>query len=377
MQIKQPVTGLEIGAIIRTNKGGGSGFPAAGVLWSSGKRLTCEVGVKQKQTICSRISGTGSFTPEKRLTNAELNALLGTGDNWIESRTGILERRIASPEMAASDLAFVASRQALQAANIPPEAVDLIVVATVTPDTLMPSTACHLQGRLNCSRAAAFDVNAACSGFVYGLAVADNFIRAQAARTVLVVGVDVFSKIMNYKDRGTCILFGDGAGAAVLTATDGPQGLMATRLFSDGSRNTMITIPAGGSRMPATHATVEQSLHTMSMPQGKEVFRMAVSSMSSAITELLEAHSLTVSDINLVIPHQANIRIIWSMQERLALPPEKVFINVNQYGNTSAASVPLALDEALRDGKIKAGDYIVLATFGAGMTWGTALIRWG
>jgi len=331
----------------------------------------------QQQTTYSRISGTGSYAPENRLTNRDLEQMVDTSDAWIQSRTGIQERRIAQKEQAASDLAYEAAHKALVSAGMLPEDIDLIVVATVTPDTMMPSTACWLQAKLQCKRAIAFDVSAACSGFVYALAVADNFIRAKSAQSALVVGVDTFSKIMNYQDRNTCVLFGDGAGAVVLEATTGDNHILSTHLFSDGAYADMLEVPAGGSRMPATQETVDQRMHTMVMRNGQEVFKSAVRSMSEAVQHALEQNDLAIEDVDLLIPHQANIRIIEAVGQKLGLSSEKVFTNLDRYGNTSAASVPLALDEAVRAGKIKSGDVVVLAAFGAGFTWGSAIVRWG
>ncbi len=334
-----------------------------------------ETQVRPRTETLSVISGTGSYTPENRLTNLELNASLALAAEFIQTRTGILERRIAAPQQAASDLALIAAKNALTAAHIAADQIDLIVVATVTPDNAMPSVACRLQGMLGCQAVAAFDVNAACSGFVYALTIADNFIRAGSAQTALVVGVDIFSRIMNYRDPTTCILFGDGAGAVVLTAASS-GGILATQLHSDGSRAEMISIPAGGSRLPASHDTVAQGLHAMSMRNGGDVFRSAVAKMSECISSLLRENGLSVQDVDLLIPHQANIRIISAICERLGLAPERVFSNLERYGNTSAASVPLALDEAVKGGRICSGDNIVLAAFGAGLTWGSALLRW-
>lgn len=331
----------------------------------------------QRQMTYSRIAGTGSYAPENKLTNRDLEQMVDTSDVWIQSRTGIQERRIARKDQAASDLAAEAAQKALKAAGLLPDDIDLIVVATVTPDTMMPSTACWLQAKLQCKRAMAFDVSAACSGFVYALSVADNFIRAGSAQSALVVGVDTFSKIMNYQDRNTCVLFGDGAGAVVLEATTGDSHILSTHLFSDGAYADILEVPAGGSRMPATQETVDQRLHTMVMRNGQEVFKSAVRSMSEAIQHALEQNDLTVEDVDLLIPHQANIRIIEAVGQKLGLSSEKVFTNLHHYGNTSAASIPLALDEAVRADKIKSGDVVALAAFGAGFTWGSAIVRWG
>jgi 3-oxoacyl-[acyl-carrier-protein] synthase III len=330
-----------------------------------------------RETTYSRIAGVGSFVPEKRLANEHFESMLRMTDADIFSRTGISERRIADPGDAASDLASRASVEALHSAGVRPEEIDLIIVATVTPDTLMPSTACWLQASLGCGSAMAFDINAACSGFVYALSVADNMIRAGAARCALVVGVDVFSRIMDYQDRSTCILFGDGAGAVVLRATGGELRILSTHLFADGGSASRIEVPAGGSRIPASHQSIDQRLHSMVMRKGTEVFRSAVEKMSEAVLQALDHNGSTAEEIDLVIPHQANIRIIEAVADRLRMPREKFFTNLDRYGNTSAASVPLALDEAVAAGRVEQGDLIMLAAFGAGYTWGSALVRWG
>lgn len=330
----------------------------------------------ERQVAYGQITGTGSHVPEKRLTNEELGLRLATTPEWIYARTGISERRVVDPREAASDLAFRASLRALDDAGVSPGDVDLIVVATVTPDTLMPSTACRLQGMLGCRNAVAFDVNAACSGFIYALSIADNFIRAGSVRSVLVVGVDVFSRVLNYEDRSTCLLFGDGAGAVVLEATSGDCRILSTHLFADGRRASALEIPAGGSRLPACRDSVDRRLHTVQMPNGQEVFRAAVRRMSEAVLHALAQNDLRVEDLALLIPHQANIRIIEAVGQRLGIARNRVVTNLEFYGNTSAASVPHALDGACRAGRLKRGDLVMLVGFGAGFTWGSALVRW-
>jgi 3-oxoacyl-[acyl-carrier-protein] synthase III len=325
----------------------------------------------------SRVAGTGSYVPEITRRNGELASRIGESDTWIRSRTGISERRIAPPEQAASDLALEASRRALASAGVSADQLDLIVVATVTPDTPMPSTACRLQALLKCRGAAAFDVSAACSGFLYALAVADNFVRAGSAQCALVVGVDLFSRIVNDEDRSTCLLFGDGAGAVVLQATHGDSRILSTHLFADGAEAGALEIPAGGSRMPPSHASVDRKLHTIVMPDGQQIFRAAVQGMSEAARTALEANGLTSRDLTLIIPHQANLRIIEALGERLGLAKDRIYTNIDRYGNTSAASIPLALDEAARASRLKAGDLLMLTAFGSGFTWGSALVRWG
>ncbi|HTD53150.1 MAG TPA: beta-ketoacyl-ACP synthase III [Thermoanaerobaculia bacterium] len=330
-----------------------------------------------RQTAYGRIAGTGSYVPEGRLTNQDLQKLVETTPEWIQTRTGIGERRVVGEGQAASDLALPAARRALESARVGAEEIDLIVVATVTPDTWMPSTACWLQARLKCRRAIAFDVNAACSGFVYALSIADNFIRAGKVKSALVVGVDVFSKIVNYQDRGTCLLFGDGAGAVVLEATTGDSRVLSTHLYADGSGAKALEVPAGGSRLPACHETVERGLHTVTMPSGQEIFRSAVRGMTEAVQAALDENKVTVADLTLLIPHQANIRILEAVGERLGVDRSRLFTNLERYGNTSAASIPLALDEASRGGRLAPGDLVMLTAFGAGFTWGSALVRWG
>ena len=331
----------------------------------------------QPRMAYSRIAGLGSYAPELRLTNTQLNGMLGIGGDWIESRTGIRERRIAGSGQATSDLACEAGRHALHSSGLRPADIDLLVVATVTPDTPMPSAACRVQHMLECRRAVAFDVSAACSGFTYALSIADNFIRTKAARTALVFGADTFSRIMNYQDRSTCILFGDGAGALVLEPARGTDGIISTQIFSDGSGAPMLEIPAGGSRLPASRQSVDAHLHSMVMSNGQDVFRIAVTSLCSAVTRILDENNLDAGDIGLLVPHQANARILEAVRDRLGLSPRKIFTNVERFGNTSAASIPLALDEAVKGGWVKPGDWVVLASFGAGFTWGSALIRWG
>lgn len=324
----------------------------------------------------SRIVGTGSWVPDRVLTNAELEGMVSTSDEWIVTRTGISERRIASDDQATSDLAEVASRRALEAAAVDPHDLDLILVNTVTPDMFFPSTACVLQERLGASRAAAFDLLAACAGFVYGLSVADAYLRAGVMRNILVIGADIMSKVVDWSDRGTCVLFGDGAGAVVLQRTSAEPSILSTHLYSDGSKGKHLIIPGGGSRRPATHKVVDEKLITIQMPNGNEIFKTAVRYMEEAAIAALKANGLEVSDIDLFISHQANARIIHAVAERLDLPRERIFMNIDRYGNTSAASIPIAMDEAVRIGRLKRGDLLLLTAFGGGITWGSALIRW-
>ncbi|MEE9305251.1 MAG: beta-ketoacyl-ACP synthase III [bacterium] len=322
------------------------------------------------------IIGTGSYVPKRVLTNFDLEQMVDTSDEWILSRTGIRERCLADKDEAASDMAYQASLVALDDAKVPPGEVDLLVVATVTPDTPFPSTACHLQRHLGASRAAAFDIGAACTGFVYGLSVAEQYLRTGRYRTILVVGVEVLSRIVDWTDRNTCVLFGDGAGAAVLQASeDASRGLLATLLHADGSLADHLIMYGGGSRHPISEEVLHRRLHFLRM-RGNETFKIAVRTMIKASLEALDQHGYRVEDVDLFIPHQANGRIVEAVSRRLGIPDEKVFVNIERYGNTSAASIPMALDEALRSGRVKDGDLVLLVGVGAGLTWGSALFRW-
>jgi 3-oxoacyl-[acyl-carrier-protein] synthase-3 len=322
------------------------------------------------------IAGTGSYVPETVLTNFDLEKMVDTSDEWIRKRTGIVERRIVDNDMATSDLAVRAARQAIKMAEVAPLDIEMIIVGTVTPDTLFPATSCYVQQGIGAKNACAFDLSAACAGFVYGLDLADGMIKSGRYKTVLVIGGEVFSKILDWTDRNTCVLFGDGAGAAVLRATSEPKGIMASYIGSDGDSADidLLGIPAGGSRLPPSHETIDQNLHAIKM-SGREVFKLGVRIMPESAQRVLEQAGLTIDDIDLLIPHQANLRIIEAVGERLGIPREKVYVNVDKYGNTSAATVIIALDEAIREGRAKPGDYILLVTFGAGLTWGSTLIK--
>jgi 3-oxoacyl-[acyl-carrier-protein] synthase-3 len=321
------------------------------------------------------IVGTGSFTPERVLTNQDLEKIVDTSDEWITTRTGIKERRIADPKTPSSVLASEAAARALDAAGVKASELDQIIVGTVTGDRTFPSTGCIVQDRLGARKAHAFDVSAACAGFLYGLSVGQSAIESNAAETVLVIGVETLSKIVNWTDRNTCVLFGDAAGAVVLRAIAKPGGILATRLHSDGSLVHLLEMPAGGSLMPPSHETVDRRLHTIHM-RGNDVFKHAVRAMESVALETLEAAGRKPEELSLLIPHQANFRIIDATARRLGLPMEKVFVNLDRYGNTSSASIPLALDEARRSGRIRSGDLIELVTFGGGFTWAAAVIEW-
>ena len=318
----------------------------------------------------------GTAVPPRVVTNADMERLFDTSDEWIRSRTGIRERHIADPEVACSDLATEAARKALERASVSPDQVDLVIVATVTPDYYVPSAACLVQDRLGATRAAAFDINAACPGFIYGISVARQFVATGAYDTVVVVGSEVLSRVADPQDRGTYVLFGDAAGAAVVRPVSPGRGILASVLGSDGSGAPHLIVPAGGSRRPASSETVEKREHYLRM-NGQEVFRFAVRVMEESSLQVLERCGLNKEDINLLVPHQANIRIIESARKRLGLPPEKVVVNVDRYGNTSSASIPIALEEALTQGRLHDGDLVVGVAFGAGLTWGSVAMRWG
>ncbi|MBO8141879.1 MAG: ketoacyl-ACP synthase III [Firmicutes bacterium] len=321
------------------------------------------------------ILGVGHAVPERKLTNADLEKMVDTSDEWITTRTGIKERRIADPGIAASDLAAAAAQEALERARMSPSEIDLIIVATVTGDYVFPSTACLVQDRLGIPNAAAYDLAAGCSGFVYALDQAWHGVRSGAYGAALVIGVDVLSRITDWQDRSTCVLFGDGAGAVVVGPVRDGFGVLATYLGSDGSGASKLYIPAGGSRQPLTPETLTAREQYIRMC-GNDVFKFAVRVMEDATLEVLRRAGLTSGDVNLFVPHQANIRIIDAAARRLGIDWDRIVVNVDRYGNTSAASIPLALSEALQAGRIKAGDYIVCVGFGAGLTWGAAAMRW-
>ena len=321
------------------------------------------------------ITGVGSFLPEKVLTNDDLSEMLDTTDEWITKRTGIRERRIVENEVAASDLAVEASLRALDNANVLPAEVDLIITSTITPDCLFPSTSCYIQEKIGARNAGAFDLLAACSGFVYALSVAKSFVASGAMKTVLVVGAECMSKITDYTDRSTCILFGDGAGAVVVQQGNGGREIVTTHLGSDGSQSELLTLPAGGSKLPASHETVESRSHYLKL-RGKEVFKQAIVNMVEVITKAATVNDMQIEDIDMVIPHQSNIRIIEAAMEKLGLPMEKAFINISKYGNTSSASIPIAIDEIDKGQMLKLGDTAVLVAFGGGLTWGSSVIKW-
>ncbi|MEI2454632.1 beta-ketoacyl-ACP synthase III [Lysobacter firmicutimachus] len=322
--------------------------------------------------IYARIAGTGSYLPEKVLTNADLAKLVDTSDEWIATRTGIRERHIAAEGETTVDLAYHASVRALEAAGVAASEIDLIVLGTTTPDLIFPSSACLLQHRLGADGCPAFDVNAACSGFVYALTVADKFIRSGAAKTVLVVGSETLTRMLDWNDRGTCVLFGDGAGAVVLKA-DRETGILSTHLHADGGKKELLWNPVGVSAgfKPEEHNAGVRVLMT-----GNEVFKHAVKALDSVVEETLEANGLDRHEIDWLIPHQANLRIIEATAKRLDMPMDRVIVTVDRHGNTSSGSVPLALDEAVRSGKVQRGQLLLLEAFGGGFTWGSALLRY-
>lgn len=321
-----------------------------------------------------QIAGTGRFLPEKILTNADLEKLVNTSHQWIIERTGIHERRIASDDTCASDLATPAARQALESAGMKPEEVELIIVGTSTPDMFFPSTACFVQSKLGAGKAAAFDVLAACSGFIYGMTIANNFIKSGQYKNALVIGAEVYSSIINWEDRTTCVLFGDGAGAVVLKAGTGESGILSTHIFSDGSKWSDLYTPGGGSANRFTPDLISEKKYALCM-KGNSTFKVAVKSMADAARVALEQNGLSEKDIKVVIPHQANLRIISAVAKQLGMDERLFYVNLDKYGNTAAASIPIALDEVVRNGVAGAGDLALMVTFGGGFTWGSALVR--
>jgi len=325
--------------------------------------------------IAAGILGTGHYAPEKILTNFDLEKMVDTSDEWIVQRTGMHERRIAAPEEATSDLAVKAALMALEDADTKAEELDLIIVATATPDYMYPATACLLQERLGAKKAGGFDLAAGCCGFLYGLSAASQMVASGLYRRILVVGAETLSRITDWSDRNTCVLFGDGAGAVVVGPVEEGLGIMALELGSDGKGARHLIQPAGGSRHPASHETVDGHGHFIHM-NGQEVFRFAVRTMNGCTKRLLAKAGLETGDLDLLIPHQANLRIIESAVKRLRIDPERVFINIGRYGNTSVACIPIALSEAKREGRLKQGGTVLMVAFGAGLTWAGVLLRW-
>jgi 3-oxoacyl-[acyl-carrier-protein] synthase-3 len=327
-----------------------------------------------KGRTCSIIS-VGSYVPEKVITNADLEKMVDTSDEWITTRTGIKARRIAAETEYTSDMAAKAALLAMERGNITADQIDLIIVATITPDMMFPATACLVQNKIGARRSAAFDVEAACSGFIYALEIGQQFIMSRTYETVLVVGAEKLSTIVDWKDRNTCVLFGDGAGAAILQHRTDAHGLLTACMGAEGDKAELLCMPGGGSRCPATPESVAGGLHFLRM-DGKETFKNAVTAMLTAGKEALRRCEIDISQIKCVIPHQANRRIIDAVGERLGVQPDQLFVNLDKYGNTSAASVAIALDEAVQQGRIQRGDLVLLVVFGAGLTWAAAVIEW-
>ncbi len=321
--------------------------------------------------IYSRITGTGSFLPEKILTNHDLEKMVETSDQWIVERTGIRQRHIAGEQESTCDLATIAAQRAMQSANVNASDIDLIIVATTTPDRVFPSTACLLQERLDIHHCAAFDVQAVCTGFVYALSIADKFIKTNSAKCALVVGAETLSRVIDWTDRGTCVLFGDGAGAVIVTASETP-GIMSSHLHADGKYKDLLTVPGGVSSNYAAYKNNQVFLEM----KGSEVFKVAVNTLGAIVDETLAANNLEKKDIDWLVPHQANIRIINATAKKLRMSMEKVVTTVDMHGNTSAASIPLAFDSAVKDGRIKTGETILMEAFGGGFTWGSVLLKY-
>lgn len=322
----------------------------------------------------SMIVSTGSAVPEKVLTNHDFEKMVDTSDEWIRTRTGIEKRHIAAEDELTSDLATEAAKKAMQEADVSPEELDYIILATITPDVGFPSTACFVQKNLGAVNATAMDISAACTGFIYGLELADTLITVNKAKTILVIGAETLSKVTDYTDRATCVLFGDGAGAAIVKPAENSRGILGTFTKSNGNLHYLLHIPGMGTKHLPTHETLDQHLHYIKMA-GREVFKYAVTAMGDAAVKIIEDTGLKNDEIDLLIPHQANLRIIDATAKRVNIPSDRVFVNVNNYGNTSAASIPLALDEAIKTGKIHQGSTVVLVAFGAGFTWGSAAIK--
>ncbi|HWQ14679.1 MAG TPA: beta-ketoacyl-ACP synthase III [Roseiflexaceae bacterium] len=322
------------------------------------------------------ITGWGMAVPDRVLTNADLERMVETSDEWIRTRTGIRERRVVGPGESTSTLATAAARRAIATAGIDPAVIDMVILATCTPDRPFPATACTVQANLGLRAIPAFDLAAACSGFVYGLNVATNMMRGGAARNVLFVAADIFTHYINWHDRNTCVLFGDGAGAVVLQESDVPLGQLSSVLGAAGEHEDLMAVEAGGTRLPATPELLEEGKQYVSM-QGREIFKQAVREMADSSLRAIREAGITPDQVALVVPHQANLRIIEAAAKRIDMPMERVFVNLDRYGNTSAASVPIALVEAVEQGRIRDGDYVLLTAFGGGLTWASAVIRWG
>ena len=322
-----------------------------------------------------KVIGTGSYVPEKVLTNEDLEKMVDTSDEWITTRTGIKTRRIAAEDEATSDMAYKAACKALDDAGLGPKDIDLIIVATITPDMFFPSTACWVQEKLKAENATAFDLSAACSGYIFSYAIASGFLSSGTYKNALVIGAEKLTSILDWEDRGTCVIFGDGAGAAVLTISSGDSQLLAYDLGSNGAYGDLLYIPGGGSKNPATEETVKNRMHYIKM-NGNAVFKIAVNKMKETVINSMKKANIKPDDISLLIPHQANLRIIDALRRALKLPEERVFVNIDKYGNTSAASIAIAFDEAIKEGQIKRGDIVGFAAFGGGLTWGSAILKY-
>jgi 3-oxoacyl-[acyl-carrier-protein] synthase-3 len=320
------------------------------------------------------IAGVGHYVPDKVLTNADLEKIVDTSDEWIRTRSGIIERRVSDKDVPTSELATKAAQRALKSAGVTPKDLQMIIVATATPDMFFPSTACLIQAKLGARKIMSFDISAGCSGWLYALSLGESYIKT-GYDNILVIGAEELTKITDYTDRSTCILLGDAAGAALLKKTEEDRGILSTYFAADGSYGDLLYMPAGGTRMPPSHESVDNKMHYLKM-QGNEVFKVAVRAMYEAAHEVLKRAHLKPGDVAYLIPHQANIRIIEATAKRLHIPMDRVGINLDRYGNTSAASIPISLDEAVMSGKIKKGDVVCLVAFGAGFTWGGVLLRW-
>jgi len=321
------------------------------------------------------VTGTGMSVPARVMTNHDLEKIVETSDDWIRTRTGIRERRIAEPHEFMSQFGIEASRQALDMAGVAPDQIELIICATVTPDVPIPATACFIQHGLGCRQAAAFDMQAGCSGFIYAQSVAKQFIVSGRCRHVLVIGAELLSKFLDWTDRATCVIFADGAGAVVMSEGQLPRGVLASVMHTDGSMSDYICMEGGGSKYPASADTIAKNLHFIRM-RGNETFKIAVRSLDEVSREVLAKAGLTPDDVTWFVPHQANQRIIDAVGDRLGIPADRGYVNVDRYGNTSAASIPIALDEAVRSGRVKTGDVVLMAAFGAGLTWAASVVRW-